>query len=200
MTSFKNIGEKPVKHSFIDLLRRAVFICIVKIGSVAVLFRKIRFYYYTKCWPGHLGKRVIILRVANKVTIGKEASFYSNVVLEIGEDATLSIGKNFTISYGSVIVCNESVRIGDHVMIGEYTSIRDTSHSYRNDDLPFCKQTDHSLPIILGNNIWIGRGCMILPGTTIGNNVVVAANSVVKGILDADAVYAGSPAIKIKSL
>ena len=184
----------------IDFIRSASFFLLNKLNQLPIFFRKIRFYYFTKCWPRHLGKGVKQLRVANNMKLGADSSFYSNVILEIGENAPLTIGKNFTISYGSIIVCNAGVQIGDYVMIGEYTSIRDTTHSSDKAELAFCRQPDISFPIILGNNVWIGRGCILLPGAVIGDNVIVGANSLVKGVLESNSIYAGSPATKIKSL
>ena len=54
--------------------------------------------------------------------------------------------------------------------------------------------------ISIGNNVFMGAQCTILPGTIIDDNVVIASNSVVKGHLESNTVYGGSPAKKIKSL
>lgn len=50
----------------------------------------------------------------------------------------------------------------------------------------------------IGNDVFIGAGSIIMPGVTIGNNVIVGAGSVVTKSLDANGVYAGNPARKIK--
>jgi acetyltransferase-like isoleucine patch superfamily enzyme len=134
------------------------------------------------------------------MTIGRDSSFYSNLRFEIGETAILSIGHHFTASYGCVIACNSKISVGDHVMIGEYTSVRDTSHSYGDPSKPFIKQSDYSEPILIGSNVWIVRGCVLLPGTTIQDNVIIGANSVVKGSVDSNGIYAGAPLKKIKAL
>lgn len=52
----------------------------------------------------------------------------------------------------------------------------------------------------LGNNIFIGLNCIILPGTIIEDNVVVGAGSIVRGVLKRNSVYAGVPARRIKGL
>lgn len=191
---------KITDYTFADLIRKTGFILYLKINLIPIFFRKCSFCFYTRCWPKYLGKRVIILRVANKMTMGRGAAVYSNVILEIGENAVFTVGKNFTISYGSIIVCNKTIQFGDHVMIGEYTSIRDTSHSYQNNGIPFSQQADQSLSISIGNNVWIGRGCIIMPGTVIADNVIIGANSVVKGQLETNSVYVGSPAVKIRTI
>lgn len=55
-------------------------------------------------------------------------------------------------------------------------------------------------PITIMNNVFIGSNCIIMPGVTIHSNVVIGAGAVVTKDLDSDAVYAGIPAKKIKSL
>ena len=54
--------------------------------------------------------------------------------------------------------------------------------------------------IRIGNNVFIGANVTILPGTTIGNNCIIGAGSVVKGICEDNYVYAGNPARKIISI
>lgn len=54
--------------------------------------------------------------------------------------------------------------------------------------------------IKVGDNVFIGRGCTILPGAKIHDNVVIGAGSVVVGELESNYVYAGVPARKIKPL
>ncbi len=54
--------------------------------------------------------------------------------------------------------------------------------------------------IKVGNNVFIGRGCTILPGETIGDNVVIGAGAVVTKNLDSNFIYAGVPARKIKKI
>nr|WP_273542732.1 DapH/DapD/GlmU-related protein [Vibrio fluvialis] len=54
--------------------------------------------------------------------------------------------------------------------------------------------------IIIGNNVFIGYGAIILPGVNIKDNVVVAAGSVVVNDIIEPGVYAGNPAKKIKNI
>jgi phosphonate metabolism protein (transferase hexapeptide repeat family) len=49
-------------------------------------------------------------------------------------------------------------------------------------------------PVIVGNDVWIGHGAVVLPGVTIGNGAVVGANAVVTRDVPAYAVVAGAPA------
>lgn len=119
---------------------------------------------------------------------------YPNCVFEIGSDMiSLSIGQNCTFSYGVILSISNELEIGDNVWVGEYSSIRDSTHNFSIFH-PIGFFNDKSSSIKIGNNVWIGRGCLILPGTIIGDNSVIAANSVVRGVVKGNSLYAGSPA------
>ncbi len=62
------------------------------------------------------------------------------------------------------------------------------------------KNIDYFSPIIIGNNVFIGFSAIILPGTRIGDNVIVGAGSIVKGNLKSNSVYAGVPVKYICSI
>lgn len=54
--------------------------------------------------------------------------------------------------------------------------------------------------VTIGDNVFVGWGATILPGTTIGENTIIGAGAVVSGNIEADSVYAGNPARKIMTL
>ena len=90
------------------------------------------------------------------------------------------------------------VHIGDNVMIGPGTLITTVGHPLspmgRRKHLAFAK------PVHIGNDVWIGGNVTILPGVTIGNNVVVAAGAVVTKDIPDNCVVGGVPARKIKDV
>ena len=63
---------------------------------------------------------------------------------------------------------------------------------------PHLSQLPHKGDIVLGNDVWIGRECTILPGTQIGDGSIVAACSVVSGTFAPYSVIGGNPARLIK--
>jgi acetyltransferase-like isoleucine patch superfamily enzyme len=113
-------------------------------------------------------------------------------------NAIISIGDNTRI-HGSCIHAFERVEIGSNCLIaancqifdssGHGTSLKDRSESQ-----------GKSKPIVIGNNVWIGAGCIILPGVTIGDGSIVAASSVVNGIVPSGVLFAGNPAKFIKNI
>jgi acetyltransferase-like isoleucine patch superfamily enzyme len=62
------------------------------------------------------------------------------------------------------------------------------------------EQIDSFEKIKIGNNVFIGYGAIILPGTIIEDNVIVGAGSIVRGLLEKDSIYAGVPVKKISTI
>lgn len=50
-----------------------------------------------------------------------------------------------------------------------------------------------NVPVHIGNNVWIGAGCILLPGVSIGDNSVIGAGSIVTKDIPADVVAVGNP-------
>jgi len=65
---------------------------------------------------------------------------------------------------------------------------------------PEYAKSDLIKPIIIGNNVFIGMNVNILPGTHIGDNVIIGAGSIVKGQIESNSIYAGVPAKFICSI
>lgn len=84
------------------------------------------------------------------------------------------------------------VKIGDHVAISSGTSfITHDASPFLFDDHP---DMDVFGEIEVGDNTFIGVGCLILPGSTIGRNCIIGAGSVVRGPIPDDSVVFGNPA------
>jgi acetyltransferase-like isoleucine patch superfamily enzyme len=162
------------------------------------LYRKWRSIFYFKSLGVRMGKNVSLIGGCYSLKIGKDINVYNNCVFELGHDSKLEIGPRVIFSFGCVISANKSLKIGNDVQIGEYTSIRDTTHDYTDYGQPIMNNSDISSPIIIGNNVWIGRNCLIMPGTVIEDGVVIGANSLVKGTLKRDTIYGGNPIKVIK--
>lgn len=91
------------------------------------------------------------------------------------------------------------VEIGDNTIIGNYVSIHPENHIYRNAQIPIRLQGVESKGgVKIGQNCWIGAKVTILDGTIIGNNCIVAAGAVVKGIFPDNVIIGGVPAKVIK--
>lgn len=81
------------------------------------------------------------------------------------------IGRNCFINRNCLIVAHESVVLKDNVTIGPGTYIYDHDHDGMG--------SFTTKKIVIGENVWIGAGCIILKGVTIGKDAVIAAGTIV---------------------
>jgi acetyltransferase-like isoleucine patch superfamily enzyme len=114
------------------------------------------------------------------VKIGSNVHFYS---LKPGMFSTepwlITIGNNVHITSGCQFVTHD----GGTLVLRKYEP-----------------SLELTAPIVVGNDVYLGMNTIVLPGVTIGDNVVVVAGSVVSKSLPSGAVYAGVPARRIKSI
>lgn len=178
---------------------KLVRLIAIKINVIKIIFRRVLNYNKLKSTDIILLSNVRCRFTPKKILIGKRFTVLQNSILEFNNTANIKIGDYCQLSYGVVMAIKGDFSMGDFVMVGEYTSIRDFSHTYTDLETPMALSNDQVKNITIGNNVWIGRGCIIMPGTTIEDGVVIGANSFVKGYFKANGIYAGNPAKFIKN-
>lgn len=114
-----------------------------------------------------------------------------------GGNGTIRIGDNVLLTPGLQIVSAGSVDIGDNVMVASRVYISDSDWHEIYDRL---NTPGPVASIQLEENVWLGEGCKICKGVTIGRNSVIGAGSVVTSDIPANVVAAGNPARKIRKL
>lgn len=128
-----------------------------------------------------------------RVALGRDLMLYPGLYLETQEEGTITIGDGCVLSTGVHIVSMAGVEIGRGAMIGEYTSIRDANHR-RQPGEPMRYAGHDAQPIVIGDEVWIGRGATVLGGVTIGDHATVGANAVVTRDVAAGVTVVGVPA------
>ncbi len=119
---------------------------------------------------------------------------------------------NYTqLGPGSKIYSLNSVSIGDYTAIGPNVTVCDNNnHPVNPIDRLIMQQTaegsyerswlhSDNKPIIIGRNVWIGENARICKGVNIGENAIIAANSVVTKDVPNNAIAAGNPAKIVKT-
>lgn len=142
-------------------------------------------------------------RVVNKgrMLIGASVRIRSTVAtIEFVTDAdgTLEIGESTFINFGTTIAASHSVRIGRECQIGPHCMFMD--NAYHSVDPEQRNVVPPSLPITIGDNVWVGARAIILPGVTIGDHSVIGAGSVVTRDVPARTFAAGAPCRVVRSI
>jgi maltose O-acetyltransferase len=143
----------------------------------------------------------VIIQNSGTIEIGDQVIFdsrwYKPIYIQLSQaDAKLIIENNAYINFGTEISLMKEVFIGAYSLIGIDCLIYDTDwHSL--DGL------DREVPVAptrIGRGVWLGARVIVMKGVTIGDNTVVAANSVVTNDLPNNVLAAGSPARVIRAI
>lgn len=109
--------------------------------------------------------------------------------LEIGSDSSIN-------SYAHVA---GHVTVGDGCMIASLASIYGFNHGHSRTDVPMRSQSQTSIGVEIGDDVWIGAGAVILDGVRIGSHSIVAAGAIVTKSFDTYSIIGGNPARVIGS-
>jgi acetyltransferase-like isoleucine patch superfamily enzyme len=143
------------------------------------------------------GKYPLIVK-GGTVAIGEHLAIRGTQCrVEIGSvpGGTLTLGERVFINWGSTVVAHLQIDIGDDCKIGELSAIFDTDHHEVEPGTDVMKSK-----VRIGNNVWIGRNSVVLPGVTIGDNAVIAAGSLVNADVKSNTLVGGTPARFIREL
>ncbi|MEE3699395.1 acyltransferase [Streptococcus uberis] len=122
------------------------------------------------------------------VKLGKMFKQNRNSVIRVRKKAIFETGVNFAMNNGCMIVAHEKIIIGDTVQLGPNVLIYDHDHDYKAEG-GIKANLYKTSPIVIGNNVWIGAGSVVLRGTQIGDNSVIAAGSIVRGTIEPNSLF-----------
>ena len=181
-------------------------------------FYNIMYSAWLSYFLGNVGKNVTIEKPcklegggSRLISIGARSYIHSNCFLGCWKKyhkqeftPSIIIGEDCNIGqYTQITACNKII-IGNGLLTGKFVLISDNSHGGLSKEESLIPPNKRLLKskgeIIIGNNVWIGDKASILAGVHIGDNVIVAANSVVTKSVQSNCLIAGAPAKIVKSL
>lgn len=148
-----------------------------------------RLQAYNQLRPSELEKRTQMLREM-LAEVGEgcyiEIPFHANF-----GGKHLHLGKNVYANFNLTCVDDTHIYVGDCTMFGPNVTLATAGHPI----LPQLREQgyQYNAPVRIGRNCWLGAGVIVLPGITIGDNVVVGAGSVVTHDLPSNVVAVGDP-------
>lgn len=108
------------------------------------------------------------------------------------------LGKNVFINSNCYFMDGAKITVSDNVFIGPscgfYTANHPLDYQTRNQGI------EQALPILIGNNVWLGGNVIVLPGVKIGDGCVIGAGSVVTKDIEANSIATGVPCKVIKKI
>lgn len=171
------------------------------------MFNKYKYQNWGKNYPQNIfeyilspcswGLRIINFIVQKVFKINNKLPFMIHFTSIVNGKVTIGKGvaKYFANSSGCYIQGKNGVFIDDNTLFAPGVKIISANHSKES-------LTDHDVdnPIKIGKNCWLGTNCVILPGVVLGDNVIVAAGSVVTKSFGSNLILGGVPAKIIKEL
>ncbi len=171
---------------------------------------------------GSLGRHCLIepnvrMLAPNRIFLGNRVLVSEGSLLDAwAHDGAIHLNDDVWISRGCVLVAgdDQAVTLGEHVYVGHYcvffghagiTVGRDTlmannvqllcgNHNITRRDIPVRLQGGTGYPIVIGEDVWLGAGVIVLGGATIGDGAVIAAGAVVTKDIPPYAIARGVPA------
>ena len=150
-------------------------------------------YNHTK--PSNMQRRTEIIHSLFK-HVGKEC--YIEPLLHCSFGFNLSVGDYFFANNNCLFMDDAAISFGDHVLIGPGCHFYTAEHPI--DPTLRVQKLERALPITVGNNVWFGGHCTVLPGVTIGNNAVIGAGSVVTRNIPDNTIAVGVPCRVVRSI
>lgn len=139
------------------------------------------------------------------ITLGRHATVIATpdrkvrltVWSALGDEGQIEIGECALICPGVRISAATRIVIGKSCMLAHGVFVTDSDwHGVYDRSLP----VGHTIPVHIGDNVWIGDGAIVCKGVRVGENSIIGAGAVVVRDIPANAVAAGNPAEVVKYL
>jgi len=150
---------------------------------------------------------------------GRHSKIYFSVRMDTPPYRRFSLGRHSVIesftcinnAVGDVVIGDHTriglhntvigpVTIGSHVNIAQGVTVTALNHNFDKPGIRIDQQGITTRPIVIGDDVWIGAGAVILPGVTIGSHCVVAAGAVVTTDVPDGTLVAGIPAKTVRKI
>lgn len=175
--------EHASKDSYIWPILRSVFD-----GSLIADCCRMLAYY---CVNHTLGRK--------KAKIGNGSKVHATVILR--QAYNIEIGEGCLINHNNVLQAGHGdakIKIGNYVHTGANVMIIAFNHAFDTREIPTIQQDYYDADVVIGDDVWIGGGAIILAGVTIGKGAIIAGGAVVNKDVPEYAIVGGVPAKVLK--
>ncbi|MFJ3623711.1 sugar O-acetyltransferase [Streptomyces iakyrus] len=127
--------------------------------------------------------------------VGEGVELRPPVYVDYGSN--ISVGARTFVNYNLTALDVARITIGEDCQIGPNVQLLTPTHPVEPE--PRRDKLEAALPIVIGDNVWLGGGVIVCPGVTIGDNAVIGAGAVVTKDVPANVVAVGNPARPVRN-
>lgn len=155
-----------------------------------------RLYDFNQTRPSEMDKRNAIMKEMMG-DVGKdcyiEPPFHAN-----WGGKHVHFGDGVYANFGLTCVDDTHIYVGSHTLFGPNVVLATAGHPM----MPELRKhgIQYNIPIHIGENCWLGAGVIVVPGVTIGDNVVIGASSVVTKDIPSNSVAMGTPCRVVRQI
>lgn len=150
---------------------------------------------YNRIRPSNISKRQQLL---GKILGRMGYDCYIEPSLQCSYGFNLEVGDHFFANSNCFFMDDAKITFGDHVFIGPNCAFYTAQHPIH--PVQRNRKIEQALPISVGNNVWFGGNCVVLPGVNIGSNTVIGAGSIVTKDIPDNVVAVGNPCRVLRSI
>ena len=122
----------------------------------------------------------ILIKEGGCLSIGEKTSTQRRVTFSV-VGGKLSIGRGSSFNRNDIIVCRDSITIGNNCAFGPNVVLYDHDHVFDKDGFKSDKYA--TSPIVIEDSCWLGANVIVLRGTHIGKGCVIGAGTIIKGVI-----------------
>ena len=175
-----------------DILLGPACFAVVKLGAAYAARRELG--KADRVGPGTTAREGFSVANEGRLEIGSGVSFGLGVELIVYAGGRIVIGDNVFVGNGCVIHADRgSISIGDDTLIAEHVSIRASNHG-KAAGRRLREQPNRVEDVVVGSDVWLGKGAIICAGAKVGDGCIIGANSVVNRETEPQSICAGAPA------
>ena len=127
----------------------------------------------------HLQDRIRLQPWGGAIRLGPQVQVRDGV--ELKSRGELVVGTESGIGRNVTIHCHERIELADRVALAEGVNVMDSDHTHDGTDTHFERQRVLSTPVLVESNVFVGNNALILRGSHVGRNAVIATGAVLTG-------------------
>lgn len=155
-----------------------------------------RLYDFNQTRPSEMDKRNAIMKEMMG-DVGKDCYIEPPFRANWG-GKHVHFGDGVYANFGLTCVDDTHIYVGSHTLFGPNVVLATAGHPM----MPELRKhgIQYNMPIHIGENCWLGAGVIVVPGVTIGDNVVIGASSVVTKDIPSNSVAMGTPCRVVRQI